>query len=63
MADYSSRRTTITRVALFGVLGLVLLGYALLCLVGKEQILFAGIGVFDLAYAAIISTPLWRKKS
>lgn len=62
MADYSSRRTTITRVALFGVLGLVLLGYALLSLEGKEQMLFAGIGVFDLAYAAIISAPLWRKK-
>ena len=63
MADYSSRRTTITRVALFGLLGIVLLGYALASLEGKEQMLFAGIGVFDLAYAAIISYPLWRRKN
>lgn len=62
MADYSSRRTTIIRVALFAMLGIVLLGYALLSLEGKEQMLFAGIGIFDLLYAAIISMPLWRKK-
>ncbi len=62
MADYSSRRTTITRVCLFGLLGLVLLGYALCSLEGKEKMLFAGIGIFDLVYAAIISYPLWRKK-
>ena len=49
--------------ALFGLLGLVLLGYALLSLEGSEQMLFAGIGVFDLVYAALISKPLWRKKS
>lgn len=63
MADYSSRRTTITRVTLFALLGLGLLGYGLFCLEGKEQLLFAGIGVFDLMYATIISTPLWRKKN
>lgn len=63
MADYSSRRTTITRVTLFALLGLVLLGYALLSLEGKEQIMFIGIGLFDLLYAGIISTPLWRRKN
>jgi hypothetical protein len=62
MADYSSRRTTIIRVALFALLGIVLLGYALLSLEGKEQMVFVGIGLFDLLYAAIISMPLWRKK-
>jgi hypothetical protein len=62
MADYSSRRTTVIRVALFALLGIVLLGYALLSLEAKEQMLFAGIGIFDLLYAAIISMPLWRKK-
>lgn len=63
MADYSSRRTTMTRVALFGLLGLALLGYALISLEGNEQMLFVGIGIFDLVYAAIISYPLWRKKN
>ncbi len=62
MADYSSRRTTITRVALFALLGVILLGYALLSLEGKEQLMFIGIGIFDLLYAGIISTPLWRNK-
>ncbi len=62
MADYSSRRTTITRVTLFALLGLVLLSYAVLALEGKEQMLFIGIGLFDLLYAGIISTPLWRRK-
>lgn len=62
MADYSSRRTTIIRVTLFALLGIVLLGYALLSLEGKEQMVFTGIGLFDLLYAAIISVPLWRKK-
>ncbi len=62
MADYSSRRTTITRVSLFALLGVILLGYALLSLEGKEQLMFIGIGIFDLLYAGIISTPLWRKK-
>jgi hypothetical protein len=62
MADYSSRRTTIIRVALFALLGIVLLGYALLSLEGKEQMVFVGIGLFDLLYAALISMPLWRKK-
>ena len=61
--NYCSPRTTRIRVALFGLLGLVLLVYALLSLEGSEQMLFAGIGVFDLVYAAFISTPLWRKKS
>ena len=61
--NYCSPRVTRIRVALFGLLGLVLLGYALLSLEGKEQMLFAGIGVFDLVYAALISRPLWRKKS
>lgn len=63
MADYSSRRTTITRVSLFALLGLVLLGYALLALEGTEKTVFVGCGLFDLIYAAIISTPLWRKKN
>lgn len=63
MADYSSRRTTITRVTLFALLGLVLLGYALLALEGTEKTVFVGCGLFDLIYAAIISTPLWRKKN
>lgn len=49
--------------ALFGLLGLVLLGYALLSLEGNEKMLFIGIGVFDLVYAALISRPLWRKKN
>lgn len=62
MSDYSSRRTTIIRVSLFSLLGAVLLGYGLLCLEGKEQLLFTGIGVFDFLYAAIISYPLWRRK-
>lgn len=62
MADYSSRRTTVIRVTLFALLGIVLLGYALLSLEAREQMLFAGIGIFDLLYAAIISMPLWRKK-
>lgn len=62
MADYSSRRTTVIRVALFALLGIVLLGYALLSLEGKEQMVFVGIGLFDLLYAALISMPLWRKK-
>lgn len=62
MADYSSRRTTITRVSLFGLLGLVLLGYGLFCLEGNEKMLFTGIGIFDLVYASIISYPLWRKQ-
>jgi hypothetical protein len=62
MADYSSRRTTIIRVAHFALLGIVLLGYALLSLEGKEQMVFVGIGLFDLLYAALISMPLWRKK-
>ena len=61
--NYCSPRVTRIRVALFGLLGLVLLGYALLSLEGTEQMLFAGIGVFDLVYAALISRPLWRKKS
>ena len=63
MADYSSRLTTITRVSLFALLGLVLLGYALLALEGTEKTVFVGCGLFDLIYAAIISTPLWRKKN
>ena len=62
MANYSSRRTTITRVALFSLLGIVLLSYALLALEDREQMLFVGIGLFDLLYAGIISTPLWRRK-
>lgn len=61
--NYCSPRVTRIRVALFGLLGLVLLGYALLSLEGSEQLVFAGIGVFDLVYAALISKPLWRKKS
>ena len=61
MANYSSRRTTIIRVSLFGLLGIVLLVYALLALEAKEQTLIFGIGLFDLLYAGIISTPLWRK--
>ena len=60
--NYCTPRVTRIRVALFGLLGLVLLGYALLSLEGNEQMLFAGIGVFDLVYAALISKPLWRKK-
>lgn len=63
MADYSSRRTTIFRVAGFSLLGLVLLGYGLFKLEGSERMLWAGIGIFDLVYAAIISYPLWRKKN
>ena len=62
MADYSSRRTTIIRVAGFTLLGAVLLGYGL-TLEGKEQTLMVGIGIFDFIYAGIISTPLWRKKN
>lgn len=61
--NYCSPRTTRIRVALFGLLGLVLLGYALLSLEGNEKMLFIGIGVFDLVYAALISRPLWRKKN
>lgn len=60
--NYCSPRTTRIRVALFVLLGVILLGYALLRLEGKEQFLFVGIGVFDFIYAAIISYPLWRKK-
>ena len=63
MADYSSRRTTITRVSLFALLGIVFLVYAILSLEGTEKTVFVGCGLFDLIYAAIISTPLWRKKS
>lgn len=62
MADYSSRRTTIIRVAGFSLLGAVLLGYGLACLEGSEQMLWAGIGIFDFVYAAIISYPLWKKE-
>lgn len=62
MADYSSRRTTIIRVTLFSLLGAGLLGYGLGCLEGSERWLWAGIGIFDFAYAAIISRPLWKKK-
>lgn len=62
MADYSSRRTTIIRVSLFGLLGLVLLGYGQLSLEGNEKMLFTGIGIFDLVYASIISYPLWKRK-
>lgn len=60
MADYSSRRTTIIRVAGFSLLGAVLLGYGLTCLEGADRWLWAGIGVFDFVYAGIISLPLWR---
>ena len=63
MADYSSRRTTIIRVAGFALLGAVLLGYGLACLEGSERWLWAGIGIFDFVYAGIISLPLWRKKN
>ena len=59
-SSYNSRRTTIIRVAGFGLLGAVLLGYGL-TLEGKEQTLMVGIGIFDFIYAGIISTPLWRK--
>ncbi len=61
MENYSSRRTTIIRVSLFGLLGIVLLVYALLALEAKEQMLIFGIGLFDLLYAGIIFTPLWRR--
>ena len=61
-SSYNSRRTTIFRVAGFGLLGAVLLGYGL-TLEGKEQTLMVGIGIFDFIYAGIISTPLWRKKN
>ena len=37
--NYCSPRVTRIRVALFGLLGLVLLGYALLSLEGSEQML------------------------
>ncbi|MBO5684195.1 MAG: hypothetical protein J6R92_04540 [Akkermansia sp.] len=63
MADYSSRRTTITRVSLFALLGIVFLVYAFLSLEGTEKAVFVGCGLFDLIYAAIISTPLWRRKN
>jgi hypothetical protein len=62
MADYSSRRTTIIRVAVFALLGAVLLGYGLCCLEGSDRWLWVGIGIFDFVYAGIISLPLWRKK-
>ena len=62
MADYSSRRTTIIRVLIFALLGALLLGYGLACLEGSDRWLWAGIGVFDFVYAAIISRPLWSKK-
>lgn len=62
MADYTSRRTTIIRVLIFALLGALLLGYGLACLEGSERWLWAGIGVFDFVYAAIISRPLWSKK-
>ena len=63
MADYTSRKTTITRVSLFALLGAVLMGYGLLSLEGKEQMLFVGIGIFDFVYAGLISYPLWKKKN
>lgn len=63
MADYSSRRTTIIRVTGFALLGAVLLGYGLLQLEGSERWIWAGIGIFDFAYAALISRPLWRRKN
>lgn len=59
MADYSSTRVTLIRTFIFALLGIVLLGYGF----SKDSdLLWIGVGLFDLIYAAIISYPLWSRK-
>ncbi|MBR1981720.1 MAG: hypothetical protein IKA23_03105 [Akkermansia sp.] len=59
MADYSSPRVTLIRTLIFAMLGIVLLGYGFY---KDSDLLWIGVGLFDLIYAAIISYPLWSRK-